>query len=326
MADDPCVPFGQLLFRGQSGWLPLPGWARFMLAVGARAAIAGPEGRLVVALSLPVRGFAATLVGASTVVTAFRDHPPVSDANAHFDHLASLPEGTAIAHHRANSVQQGRLLGVEVSPDDDTLRVRIQLRKEQRCLPIRLCTEIRVIDDPGTLKVTKRRLVKEPGFLSHVLPGVDIASLSATTRLDCVMVGVQHALAHELLAREFGAEVGDGIQEGNLQAIARARDVAGSTNAYRSAVIPASAEEGVAPLSASTPLVVIFDGARAFSNWRSRWPNSNWVVLLDRGSPSAEEGAAAVNQGYATRLGESDALAGLDAPAGVEVLTYVERR
>lgn len=321
------MPFRELLYRGRSGWLPLPDWARFMLVVGGRAASSRLErGRLVVALSLPVRGFAAAFAGASAVVTAFHERPPRSDANEHFDYLASLPEGTAIAHHRANSVEQGRLLGVEVSPDDDTLRVRIQLRKEQRCLPIRLCTEIRVIDDPGTLKVRKQKLVKEPGFLSHVLPGVDIASLSASTRLDCVIVGVQQALAHELLARDFGANGGDRIHEGSLQGIARARDVAGSKNAYRSAIIPASAEEGDAPLSASTPAVAIFDGARAFSTWRSRWPNSNWVVLLDRGSPSAEEGAAAINQGYATRFAESDALAGLDVPPGVEALTYVERR
>src|SRR2546423_2536030 len=118
MNDQP-PPLGQLVYRARSGWAPLPGWAQFMLDTGARAASTRPaEGRLVIAISLPARAFAAVLASASAVVTAFRDSPPASDAAQHFEYLASLPDGTAIAHHRANSVQQGRLIGVEFDRDD----------------------------------------------------------------------------------------------------------------------------------------------------------------------------------------------------------------
>src|SRR4051794_27947599 len=114
MTGDPAA-LGQVLYRARSGWAPLPEWARFLLDVGARAAGSRPaEGRLVVALSLPARAFAAALASASAVVTAFRDSPPASDAAEHFDYLSSLPEGTAISHHRANAIEQGRLAGVEV--------------------------------------------------------------------------------------------------------------------------------------------------------------------------------------------------------------------
>src|SRR5581483_3608669 len=116
------------------------------------------------------------------------------------------------------------------------------------------------------------------------------------------------------------------VYEGNLQGIVRARDIGGTKDAYRSALVPAASEDGDAPIAASVPKVAIFDGARAFNNWRSRWPDSNWLVLLDRGLPSAPDGAAAVNQGYATRLAESDALGDLDIPAGVETLAYLERQ
>ena len=279
-----------------------------------------------VALSLPARPFAAVLASASAVIAAFRDSPSASDAAEHFDYLASLPEGTAITHHRANAIEQGRLIGVEVDRHDATPRVRIKLRNEDRLLPVRLCTEIQVIEEPGTLKLRKQKLIKDPGFLARALPGIDATSLSATTRLDCVIVGVHHSLEAELTAREFGAADGGRIYEGSLQGIVRARDVGGTKDAYRSAVIPASSDEGDVPVNASTPRLAIFDGSRAFNNWRSRWPESNWLVLLDRGAPSADEGAAAINQGYATRLRDSDALADLDVPPGVETLSYTERR
>jgi len=190
---------------------------------------------------------------------------------------------------------------------------------------VSLCRKVQVIDDPGTLKVHKQTLVKDPEFLARVLPGVDVTSLSATTRLDCVLVGVQHSLEADLTAREFGAGEDAGVYDGNLQGIVRARDIGGSKGAYRSALIPAGSEDGDAPVSASVPRVAVFDGARAFNNWRTRWPGSNWLVLLDRGLPSADDGAAAINQGYATRLADSDALAGLEVPPGVETLSYLER-
>lgn len=321
------APLAPLLYRGPEGWTPIPAWARFILDAGARAASARPgEGRLVLAVSLPARAFAAALASAAAVVTAFRDSPPASDAAEHFDYLASLPEGTAISHHRANKIEQGRLAGVEVDPNDAMPRVRIKLRNEDRLLPVGLCTKVQVIDDPGTLKAHKQTLVRDPDFLAGALPGVDVTSLSATTRLDCVVVGVQHLLQAELSAREFAVGDDEAVHEGNLQGIARARDIGGSKDAYRCAVVPAGSDGGDVPITASVPRVAIFDGARAFNNWRSRWPDSNWLVVLDRGLPSADDGAAAVNQGYATRLADSDVLSGLEIPAGIETLAYVERR
>jgi hypothetical protein len=298
-----------------------------MLDAGSRAASTRhDDARLVIALSLPARAFAAVLAAAAVVVTAFRESPHASDAAEHFDYLGSLPEDTAISHHRSNKIEQGRLAGVEIDPRDGTARVRIKLRREDRLLPVGLCMEVQVIDDPGTLKAHRQTLVKDPEFLARALPGVDVTSLSATTRLDCVLVGVQRTLEAELTARAFAAGDAESVHEGNLQGIARARDIGGTKGAYRAALVPAASEEGDAPIAASVPKVAIFDGAQAFNNWRSRWPDSNWLMLLDRGLPSAAEGAAAVNQGYATRLTSSDALADLSIPPGVETLSYLERR
>lgn len=298
-----------------------------MLDVGARAATTEPpEGRLVIALSLPARAFAAVLAAAAAVIVSFRDSPPGADAAAHFEYLASLPEGTAIAHHRSNSVQHGRLIGIDLDQPDRIPRIKFRTSRGDlvQLLPEKLCTEIQVIDEPGTLKVHKQKLVKEPEFLAHALPAIDVTALSAQTRLDCVLVGVQHSLEGELTAREFGARGDDGIYEGCFQGIVRARDIAGTRDAYRSAVIPASSDDDV-PVTASTPRLAIFDGARAFNTWRFRWPHSNWLVLIDRGLPSADDGAATVNQKYATRLADSNALDGIDLLPEIEALSWQER-
>ncbi|MHB8718540.1 MAG: hypothetical protein ACYDAC_06575 [Candidatus Dormibacteria bacterium] len=320
-------PATRLLYRVHPGWRPLPAWARFMLEAGDRAASTRPDGaRLVIALSVPARAYAAALATAAAVVSAFREDPPGNDAAQHFDYLASLPEGTAISHHLSNKVEHGRLAGVEIHPEDATPRVRIRLRKEDRLLPVGLCTRVQVIDERGRLSARQRTLVKDPEFLANALPEVDITSLSATTRLDCVVIGVQRTLEAELSTREFAAGSDHETYEGSLQGIARARDIAGSGEAYRSAVVAAGSDDGDAPISASPPRVAIFDGARAFNNWRSRYPESNWLVVFDRGLPSSDDGAAVINQGYAMRLAESDVLAGLDIPPGIETLCYLERR
>jgi hypothetical protein len=298
------------------------------LQAGARGAIARPEqGRLVIAFSLPARAFATALTAAGAVIASFRATPPGADAAAHFEYLASLPEGTAIAHHRANSVQQGRLIGVDLDHDDRIPRIKFRTSRGDlvRLLPEKLCTEIQVIDEPGTLKLHTQRLVKEPGFLAAALPGIDVTALSAQTRLDCVLVGAQRSLEAELTARDFGADNGSRVYEGCLQGIVRARDVAGTRDPYRSAVIPASSDDGDAPVIASTPRLAIFDGARSFDSWRFRWPHSNWLVLIDRGLPSARDGAATVSQEYATRLAPTDVLDGLRLPAEIEILAWVRR-
>src|SRR5262249_32760029 len=159
-------------------------------------------------------------------------------------------------------------------------------------------TEVQVIEDPGMLQARKRALVKDPFFLACAFPGIDVTSLSSSTRLDCVIVGVHRILEAELTAREFASGDGVTVQRGNLQGIVRARDVEGTNHAYRSALVPATSEELAVPIAASIPKVAIFDGAHAFNNWRSRWRRSNWLVLLDRGAPSSTDGAAAVNQGF----------------------------
>ncbi len=52
---------------------------------------------------------------------------------------------------------------------------------------------------------------------------------------------------------------------------------------------------------------------------------ANWIVLLDRSSPSTQAGADTINYGHSTRLGDSDALTDIELPPSVEAVSYLER-
>jgi hypothetical protein len=326
--NQPIDSFEELKYRGPDGWEPLPAWARFLLEAGAAVAThrAG-DGRLVVAVSVPTRAFAAALAGASAVVSAFVADPALLDGAEHFQHLSSLPPGTAVTLRTGNSIEQGTLLGVnyDAAPGDPRPRLKVQLAKMISYLDERGCDRIQVINDPGELGTRRRKLVRAPEFLSRAVAGVDVQVLSATTRLDCVVVGVLTALQHELKDELFAAGDDGASHEGSLQSILRTKQLGGTNDHYRSAVIPSSAEAGEARPDGS-PAAVIFDGSAAFNNWRSFWPDSNWLVILDRSSPSAEDGAAAIANSFSRRLRECDVLSTSDVPAGVEMVAYVERQ
>jgi hypothetical protein len=168
--------------------------------------------------------------------------------------------------------------------------------------------------------------MREPEFLERALPELDMYALSARTRLDCVIIGTRHALEYELVQEHFAAgSVSLDYRQGSLQGIARVRQFGGPNDPYRAAVMSASAEPDD-DIPAGCPALAVFDGATAFNNWRSKWADANWLVVIDRSSPSIEDAAASINQAYAARLSDSDALSSLAVPAGIELMAYLEHR
>ncbi len=217
-------------------------------------------------------------------------------------------------------------MGVADDFSDSRRRLKVKLAKETRYLPEERSDRIQVISHPETLTTRKRKLVKAPEFLSRALPDVDVQGLSSTTELDCVIVGVKQALKYELAQEPFAAGEVPKYYEGTLQAIMRARPFSVTNAPYRSDVMSASADAEDGHLAELNPAVTIFDGAAAFNNWRAEWRSSNRLVIIDRSSPSAGDGAATINQAYASRIRECDALEGVDVPRGIEMATYLEHR
>jgi len=314
----------KLLYRTREGWTPLPAWARSLIELGDRVArFDSRDARLVVALALPTRAFAAAFIAASVVSTVFEMDAPDADLEDHFELLASLAPGTAITHHRGNSIQQGRLVGVDER--DGVRRVGIETRRMTYYLPLGMCGEIQVITHPGELRMTTRQLIRAPEFLARALPRVDAAAFSATTRMDAILVASVDPLHEEIVTEHFAVGLDADRREGNLQTIIRAKRFAGQNAPHRSEVVAAGGESVPAAAGQASPRVVIFDGASGFNNWRSRWPQANWIVLLDRSSPSTQAGADTINYGHSTRLSDSDALTDIDLPPSVEAVSYLER-
>jgi hypothetical protein len=279
-----------------------------------------------VALGLPTRAFAAALAGAAIAVTRFELDSPEIDLAEHFRFLSCLPTGTPITHHRNNSIRQGTFLGVEERNGRALIGIEtIDKRKKlTSLLPLAMCGEIQTIAEPEKLSQTKHRLIRTPEFVAGALPGLNAAALSATTRIDCVLVGSVEPLRREIVSEPFSVETDSGLHEGNLQGILRAKRFASANAPYRSEVVPAAADSIPAAAFHATPHTVIFDGVPGFLNWRSRWPAANRIVLLDRSASSAGVGASEINYEYATRLGEASILGDLDFPPSIESVSYLE--
>ena len=92
---------------------PLPGWAAYLMGLGADAAgFLTPQGhRLVVGVSLPTRQYVAALLAVGATVLAYErsEHDP----RAHFDELAALPEGTPLRLVQGRHLYCGHLVGQE---------------------------------------------------------------------------------------------------------------------------------------------------------------------------------------------------------------------
>ena len=316
-----------LFWLSDSGWAPLPDWAQFVIEVAARiASFDSGEARLVVVLALPTRAFAAAFAAAGAVVASFQRVPPERNLTEHFEYLASLPGGTPVTLHERNSMVQGRLLGASEDSFDGRRRLKIQLPNEIRRLEARTCAKVQVIQDPGALSTRRRKLVHAPRFLSFAAHGVETTTFCTTTRLDCVIIGPKNTLKYELAGEKFAAGPPERPYGGTLQEIARTREFARQNDPYRSVVLSATPDSTQHDSSTAAPPLVIFDGAVAFNNWRSRWRASNWLIVLDRSSSSAGDEAASVNAAYATRIRDSSLLSSVPVPRAVESVCYLERR
>lgn len=318
-----------LMYQSQAGWEAQPEWCDSMIAIGQVLARAtNPDERLVVAMALPTRAFSAALLGAAVVIERFEAESTDTDLPQHFNDLCEFPPGTPITHHRGDLIRLGELLGT--SEIDGIKRIEIKTKAGRSAwiktaLPEAMSRQVQVVLDPEEIPFTERELIRAPKFLGRVLPGTDVAALSATTRIDCILVGTVAALEQDIVSEPFAVEADGDYVEGKLQSILRVRKFGAQNSPHRSEVVPTQTKEVSDLARASHPAVVVFDGAHGFINWRRRWPKAHWVILLDRTAPSTESGADAVNRAYSDRFEDSDLLATVDLPPAVEAVAFSRR-
>lgn len=318
---DRSARLGALGYRNGPGLRHLPLWARFLVALG-RFSVEHrrPQRRLVLAVSLPTRAYAAAFTALGIAAAAYQD-PEERDARKHFDWLATLPAGTAIRFRRGRYLYCARLLGVEVRQGIEHLTYQDQ----SKCyLPWDKCREVQPLD-PSDEFIRRRLLAPNATFVQAAL-GVDPLAHAAHTSLDCLIVGTKETLREELLGQQFMAPAGQKLMaSGVLNDLLRCDAFELNANDHdRTSVVSALADEVPERLIRETPPAVLFDGPSGYLRLRSNWKKSPWVVLIDRTSPSATAAADAFNQELALSIEDADLSALGSPPDAFEVRGFYE--
>jgi hypothetical protein len=323
-----------LLAESSEGeWDPLPEWASFLMSLGSKVSELAVDDRVVAALSLPTRDFAAPLICAGVVMASSTRPVHEMTPRGYFDYLAALPIGTPLTLREGPRQKAGILQGVDITDGEERLIVQVQSNQSgglRHLLPVSLCGRVSRAD-VGKLSRGERgrRILGVTDFLRAVMPSLDPYAFASQSRLDCLMVGNLTSLREEATAKCFAVFGGSGgaPRPGAIQDLIRCRKLNASGRHYRSDARASAADPREHVRSAGTPPVVVFDGASAFLRSRHLFRSSRWIVVLDRSARGTEYAAEAVEQDYMqSRLSDADPFTDLSLPPGVELLGYIARR
>jgi hypothetical protein len=264
-----------------------------MVLLGRRAARpAEPPKRLVAAIAVPSRAFAAALCGVGCVLS--RDPlrfssvtPDPEELTAHFENLCALRPGTTVTVASGRAKHVGRVTGVDDS-------------RGERYLVIEQAAD------------------RKRAFMQYI-PLRDAHNVAVRgLGLSCLIIGTLSQLEPEICGGDVVA-----ADSRDLQGILKARRFTSRRDKdIRSDVIAAAAELP-AELRDAQPAVAIFDGAEAFRRRKEAWRRSAWVAILDRTSRQFREAAALVEQEFVERRhDDEDPLADIEVPPGIELMSF----
>lgn len=325
-----------LFYAQVKDWIPLPAWARFLIELGFDASVTAaemPDRRLVIALALPTRAYAASFCVTGVVVARSGMDDDRDQLIAHYERLSALPSGTALTYRKGNRTFPAQFVGTSTHfSGEPCLVVQTQDKKaggmtEQ--VPLSRSMAVAIAEDQ-TRRLPKnptgRQLQVQTEFVQRWLGGVDPLRFATKTQLDCVLVGNLRDSFAEIMQTTFGIRCGDRILKGTLQDIIRVKRFIRPGEGYRCKLIPVR-DTGRPPAGDQCPLFVVFDGAQGFLRARDYWRDSNWIVLLDRTDPHFQEAADLLNAGYAMRPEGDDPAFMLNGfPRGAAILAYWEVR
>jgi hypothetical protein len=264
----------------------LPDWASELLALGVEAAATRPGAtRLIVAVVVPTRSYAAVLIAAGAVSSyarpaALATAPSEAEQQEHFQRLLRLRPGATVTVGATRDV--ATVVGIDDSGPEQLIVVRQAKKKLIRKFPMRA------------------------GHLVH-LQGRQLSAL---------LVGRLKAFEDEITSGDVCTPQGRSLQE-LLKVDKYGRFRSGES---RSAVLSAG---GDLPddLHAAMPGLVVFDGAAGFRRWRENLRVAPWVIVLDRSAPSLNEGASLIEDEYVQR-NCADRAPELPIPRGTEITAF----
>jgi hypothetical protein len=321
-----------LHFEDSGAWYSLPEWAEYFIKVGKHVAFADQsESRIVTAIVVPTRAFAAAFVSLGMVISdaAARDQ---TSNSAHFEMLFGSPPGTPVIYRE----RPGKTLkGILQDPEEISgkLYIRVQVHSNRggslTCL----------VDEAHSLKVQPARhsgkLPKKQGgqnarfanqFVDGLLGEADPVQLGLRSRFCCAIVGRKGNLEYEIRRTPLALHVnGSHHSNGCIQDVLRVDRFVSEKQSHRSALVPVGSSPPSAEVIENVEMGVVFDGASGFLKWGNLWESRHQVVILDRTENYFDDAISSINSRFSqNRVDVENTMLRSDAPDGGEVLTFRE--
>ncbi len=313
---------------------PLPDWGNFFIELGRLVAECETgSNRLVVALAIPTRAYAAALTAFGMVITrATLSNYQLQNNNEYFKWLCNLPEGKPVTFFNTDKKFKGFYEGVDTSTDQRLLRIRVESRQTGGLTHLVRLEDAHNIEIRTTpiqnlpKKQNGRKITAHSQFLESILGHKIASKYSHKSQFNCVIIGKLNFLNNEITQTYF-AKTPSFQEVGVLQNVLRVRNFLSTENqAYRSDVFSVTARKRYHLSDETIPFMTIFDGASSFIKWRDDWRSSHWTILLDRTEVHFQEAVDIVNQDYINRVNEAKIQNLSFFPTGVELVSYQEVR
>lgn len=311
---------------GKAQWRMAPAWLAFFLGLGEAVALEHQrEHRVAVIVVPPVRSFAAAAAATAAVIAVACRDGAVPNVDEHFRALAQLSIDTPVVVKIGQKIYSGKFAGIVRNKNEPL--VQVEYNGMTHYIPKYLCQRIRVGSGgkKSLPKASQRSAGPEAAAVAAIVGQEAAVQFLGVPTVDVVLVGHVALLSQELTAVSARPVSQEGHGAGvTLAGLFRAARFLPEGGISRSMLLSDRVAEFEMPVS-DTPHVAVFDGARAFTRYRTVFTRSSWVVILDRCSAGLMEGADVANTEFATRKGESDLMSKLTVPAGTETQAF-ERR
>lgn len=312
------------LTDGSAPWRQPPAWLAFFFELGQRVAAAREGGvKTCTVVIPPVRSFAALFSATGAVVGVATTAEPIPDVDTHFGSLASLKYGTPLVVKMGEKVYAAKFSGV--TERAGVSYIKVEYEGMTQFLPKQQCHRAQV--GPGGKRSLPKSAPVRPGEATsgiHVLLGDDASRFLSVPTVDTVLVGQVSLLQQELESIRV-RPASEPVATAALRALLRPSRFLPEGDISRSLLLSDRVSEFELPV-ADTPHVAVFDGARAFSRYRSHFQDSSWIAVLDRCSARFQEGVDVANQEFAVRRGSAPYLEDLQVPRGTELQAFERAR
>jgi len=331
----------RLYFLEGQDWCPFPAWAHFFIRTGwelQRASVFSE--RLVIAVCLPQRGFAACFAALGALLAEPLPRPTPDDIKRHFTHLLTLPDPeqnpTALTYLLAGRKLRGSFAGAVTRGTQRFVKVCVQTKSAYRSGGLTYYVQegdaINLQIEPGVQprlgrQIKGRTLVPHTSFVNHFYSQDELHLLHLAARCQVLIVGRINALREETTQVPCAVPTPHNQMNGGvLNDILRIRKFLSESSPARIALYPTQRGTGPSPEDQNASRLVIFDGADAFTKWCVLFPNANMLVILDRTEALFQEGLSQLNARYYLRSGEYPWHSNIQMPPGVEAISFLEVR